>query len=312
MARLTAHGFTLDVPAGWDARIYRRPAAGEVAAAAADGPSAPPGAATHAVVHVSTIPMPPDIGDFGSAGLEQLGRDDAFVVVFDHGPDAVGQPLFAREGMPRLLEPGDFDTRTLQRSLPGQAGLQAFFTESGRACCLYVVLGSQANSSRTVSRVNAVLADLQIEPEIAGAQAAMPPPTVLEAMTSDPDLSEFTRLLTKATLADQLTGTGPFSVFAPTNTALQRATNLPAIEADAAQLARVMRFHVVAGVVDIGPLAAQGAGATTSAATLEGHPITVTIGTHEARVEGVIVDPQRIVAGNGSVYTITGLLVPPT
>ena len=86
---------------------------------------------------------------------------------------------------------------------------------------------------------------------------------------------------------------------------------MPAIEADAARLGRVVRFHVVADVVDIGSLAAQGTGASRSAATLEGHPITVTIGIHEARVEGVIVDPQRIVAGNGSVYTIAGLLEPP-
>jgi len=282
-----------------------------VAATDADGPPAPPGAATHAVVHVATIPMPADIGDFGSAGLDQLGSDDAFVVVFDHGPEAVGQPLFAREGMPRLLEPGDFDARTLQRALPGQVGMQSFFTESGRACCLYVVLGSQANSRRIVPRVNAVLADVQIEPEIAAAQAATPPPTVLEAITTDPELSEFARLLTRAGVADQLAGTGPLTVFAPTDTALRSATTLPAIEADAARLGRVVRFHIVADVVDIGSLAAQGTGASTSAATLEGHSITVTIGAHLARVEGVTVDPQRIVAGNGSVYTIAGLLEPP-
>ena len=146
MTELSAHGFTLDVPPGWDAHIYRRPAAGEVAATAADGPPAPPGAATYAVVHVTTVPMPPDIGDFGSSGVDRLGPNDAFVVVFDHGHDAVGKPLFARQGMPRVLEAGDFAPNVLQRSLPGQAGMQTFFTESGRACCLYVVLGSYANS----------------------------------------------------------------------------------------------------------------------------------------------------------------------
>jgi hypothetical protein len=163
VTRLSAHGFTVDAPAGWDARIYRRPAAGEVAATAADGPPAPPGASTYAVVHVATIPMPPDIGDFGSSAVDQLGPDDAFVVVFDHGPEAVGKPLFERHGMPRVLDAGDFAPNVLQRTLPGQAGLQAFFTESGRACCLYVVLGSYANRGRVVPRVNEVLADLEIE-----------------------------------------------------------------------------------------------------------------------------------------------------
>jgi uncharacterized surface protein with fasciclin (FAS1) repeats len=312
VARLTAHGFTLDVPAGWDARIYRRPAAGEVAAADADGPPAPAGATTHAVVHASTIPMPPDIGDFGSAGVDQLGPNDAFVVIFDHGPDAVGQSLFSREGMPRLLEPGDFDPNVLQRSLPGQSGLQAFFTESGRACCLYVVLGSHANSKRVVPRVNQVLADLQIEEEIGGTVVAVPPPTVLDAITADPDVSTFGRLLARAnaTTRDVLTGPGPVTVFAPTDAALAQAASLPAIERDPTRLARVLGFHIVADVVDIGQLAAQGAGAT--AATLEGHTVTVTTGQHEAHVEGVLIDPHRVVAGNGSVYIIGALLEPPS
>ena len=160
--------------------------------------------------------------------------------------------------------------------------------------------------------VNAVLADLQIEAAVSPAQAPAPPPTVVDAITADPDLSGFTRLLTKAELAGQLAGAGPFTVFAPTDTALRSATGLAAIEADPARLGRVVRFHLVAGVVDIGQLAGGGPGASTSAATLEGHDITVTVGVHEARVEGVGVDPQRIIAGNGSVYTIADLLVPPT
>jgi uncharacterized surface protein with fasciclin (FAS1) repeats len=311
VARLTAHGFTLDVPAGWDARIYRRPAADEVGAASADGPPAPPGATTHAVVHAATIPMPPDIGDFGSSGVDHLGPNDAFVVVFDHGPAAVGQSLFAREGMPRLLEPGDLDPNVLQRTLPGQSGMQAFFTESGRACCLYVVLGSHSNSRRVVPRVNQVLADLQIEAEVGALTAPIPPPTVVDAITSDPEVSGFARLLTEAEPAvrDALTGPGPVTVFAPTNAALAQATNLAAIERDAARLTRVVRFHIVADVVDIGQLAAQQA--TASPTTIEGHAVTVTTGQHEAYVQGVLVDPRRIVAGNGSVYTIAALLEPP-
>jgi len=309
VTRLSAHGFTLDVPQGWDARIYRRPAAGEVAVSAADGPPAPAGAATQAVVHAATIPMPPDTGDFGSSGVEALGPDDAFVVVFDHGPGSVGAPLFARAGMPRLLEPGDFDPNVLQRWVAGQAGLQTFFTESGRACCLYVVIGSYANRSRVTARVNELLADLQIEPEAAPAVLATPPPTVLEAMTTDPALSVFSQLVTQADVAAQLVGPGPVTVFAPTDAALAKASDLAAIRNDPLRLGRVVRFHIVAGVVDIGSLAAQQQ--KESAVTLEGHSMTVTVGAHEAHVEDVAIDPLRIIADNGSVYTIAGLLEPP-
>ena len=326
MTSLSAHGFTLDVPAGWDARIYRRPGAGEVAATEADGPPAPPGAATYAVVHVSTVPMPPDIGDFGSSGVDRLGPNDAFVVVFDHGPGAVGRPLFEPRGMPRDLDAGDFSPNVLQRSLSGQAGLQAFFTESGRACCLYVVLGSYANRSRVVPRVNEVLADLEIDPvgapppstttsttspstSTTTTTAPVPPTTVLIALHTDPAVARFAQLVEQAGLDDRLSGPGPLTVFAPTDDALRSNTDLDAIERDPNRLNRVVEFHVVADVVDVGQLVAQHA--TTTVMTLEGHTVTVAAHGKGAQIENATIDPQRIVAGNGSLYTIDDLLEPP-
>jgi uncharacterized surface protein with fasciclin (FAS1) repeats len=319
VTRLSAHGFTLDVPAGWDARIYRRPAAGVSAAPAPHGPPAPPGASTYAVVHVASVPMPPDIGDFGSSGVDRLGADDAFVVVFDHGPDAVGKPLFERQGLPRVLDAGDFAPDVLQRSLAGQAGLQAFFTESGRACCLYVVLGSYANRGRVVPRVNEVLADLEIEPTAATppppttsppTTVPIPPTTVFIALGTDPTLSQFAQLVERAGLTDRLAGPGPLTVFAPSDDALRNATNLPAIERDPTRLSRVVAFHVVADVVDVGQLTAQRA--STTVMTLEGHTITVTTDVNHAEIENVAIERQRIIAGNGSLYTIDGLLEPPS
>ena len=49
--------------------------------------------------------------------------------------------MFARRGMPTDLTPGMFRRSALQRTVPGQAGCQVFFTENGRAFCAYVVLG---------------------------------------------------------------------------------------------------------------------------------------------------------------------------
>ena len=58
MTDLTAHGIEVTLPIGWEGRVFRRPAAGEVSATAADGPPAPEGETTHAVLHVSTIALP--------------------------------------------------------------------------------------------------------------------------------------------------------------------------------------------------------------------------------------------------------------
>jgi hypothetical protein len=52
----------------------------------------------------------------------------------------------------------------MQRPLPGQSGAQFFFTEAGRAFCLYVVLGSHARRRQLVPEVNLVLSALSVTP----------------------------------------------------------------------------------------------------------------------------------------------------
>ena len=56
-----------------------------------------------------------------------------------------------------------FSANALQRAIPGQAGCQRFFTESGRAFCLFVVLGAQRNATRLVPLGNQVLTATTIE-----------------------------------------------------------------------------------------------------------------------------------------------------
>jgi len=164
LGELHAHGVAVDVPAGWDGRISRRPEHGEVRAASADGPPAPPGFTTRPVTHVASVPLPADLADFGSEIVEDLGPDDALVALVEYDPASAGTTIFTPQGVPRALDPELFDPNALQRSLPGQAGLQLFFSEQGRAHCLYVVLGSYSRRHNVVPRVNAVLETLLIEP----------------------------------------------------------------------------------------------------------------------------------------------------
>jgi hypothetical protein len=164
LGELRAHGLAVEVPAGWDGRISRRPEHGDVGVASADGPPAEPGFTTRPVTHVASVALPGDTADFGSNVVEDLGPDDALVTLVEYEPANAGSALFAAQGVPRALDPELFSPSVLQRSLPGQAGLQLFFSEQGRALCLYVVLGSYARRHDVVPRVNAVLETLQIEP----------------------------------------------------------------------------------------------------------------------------------------------------
>ncbi|MGQ0805374.1 MAG: hypothetical protein ACT4PI_16115 [Actinomycetota bacterium] len=180
MGELNAHGVAVDVPSGWDGRIFRRPEHGEVSASDADGP---PGARTHSVTHISNVPLTEGVADFGSDAVERLGPDDALIVLFEYDPASSGTALFAAPGLPRALDPDAFSPNLLQRTLPNQAGAQLFFSEQGRAFSLYVVIGSHQRRHDVVPRVNSVLKTIRIEPLMpADSSEPMPAPTTTTTM----------------------------------------------------------------------------------------------------------------------------------
>jgi hypothetical protein len=184
MTDLGAHGIMVTLPSGWEGRVFRRPSSGEVSATATDGPAAPPGETTHAVVHIATIPLPAGLGDFGSGAVPDLGPDDAFVMLVEFDPSEVTKPLFALSGVPRSLKPDDFSPQVMQRRIEGQAGCQVFCNEAGRAFCLYVVLGSFRNRERTVKRMNEVLATLDVTGSGAPAAASSTPSSTTSTTTA--------------------------------------------------------------------------------------------------------------------------------
>ena len=161
MSDLAAEGLQIAVPAGWEGRIVgREPAApprdamGQVTAAAETRTG---------VAHLASFPLPVELGDFGGGAVDLMGRRDIFLVLFEFGPESLGTPLFAAEGMPSL-HPIDFDPATCRRSMPGQSAAQRFFVVNGRPFCLYVVLGSHARRIGLVPLVNEALADISIAP----------------------------------------------------------------------------------------------------------------------------------------------------
>ncbi len=181
MTELAAHGISVTLPHGWEGRVFRRPAAGEVSASGVEGVAAPPGETTHTVLHVATIPLPPGLGDYGGAAVPDLGARDAFVMLVEFDPADAASPLFAANSrVPRKLHGDDFNPRVMQRMVAGQAGAQIFCNEAGRAFCLYVVIGSYRNRDQVVPIVNDVLASLQIS----SAGAREPGATPAEAPTT--------------------------------------------------------------------------------------------------------------------------------
>lgn len=164
--KLQAHGIETDLPAGWEGRIALR--ATPTASPGTSGPQArargTAGEVPHPVVHLANFPLPEDRGDFGSGAVDLMTEDDVLVVLFEYGPESVGTALFERQGIPTELTARMFSGSALQRTLPGQAGCQIFFTEAGRAFCCYTVLGRQSAAARVLPQANAALAATRIEP----------------------------------------------------------------------------------------------------------------------------------------------------
>jgi hypothetical protein len=158
-ALLAAHGISVALPERWEGRLYLRSGqADENEHHAAYGW---PDERANPVLHLANFALPPGRGDFGTGAVELMGEQHAFVSLFEYGAEEAGRPLFSARGFPRLTV-RDFGPNQLQRRLPGQLGCQRFFTERGRAFCLYVVLGSQQRAVSLVQEVHEALARLRV------------------------------------------------------------------------------------------------------------------------------------------------------
>jgi uncharacterized surface protein with fasciclin (FAS1) repeats len=139
-----------------------------------------------------------------------------------------------------------------------------------------------------------------------------PPPTntVVDVIVNSPDHTILETAVIAAELADDLSGDGPFTVFAPTDAAFLA---LPAGVVDAlladptGALAEVLLYHVAAGAV-LSTSLADGQVITT----LNGATVTVTINANGVFINDAQVTVADILADNGVVHVIDAVLLPPT
>lgn len=163
--KLSAHGITAVVPRGWDARIFRR-AESEIMSPSEPtvaGDPVPRSGVVMPVLHLANFPLPDGRGDYGSGAVGTMRSGNVFVSMVEFGAESVGQPLFAREGMPRLRV-GEVSASVMQRPIQGMGGAQRFFTVAGRAFCCYAVVGSLSRRSSLVPLVNGALSAVTVDP----------------------------------------------------------------------------------------------------------------------------------------------------
>jgi uncharacterized surface protein with fasciclin (FAS1) repeats len=115
------------------------------------------------------------------------------------------------------------------------------------------------------------------------------------------------KLLANADLITTMTGPGPFTVFAPTDTAFAAvpADTLKKLLADKALLTKVLTYHVMAGTT-------MSAGLKPEDKTLEGSTVKITgDATAGFLVNDAKIVAPDIVASNGVIHVIDKVLLPP-
>jgi len=137
--------------------------------------------------------------------------------------------------------------------------------------------------------------------------ASMQPKSVPEVIAADPELSTLSKLISDAGLTQTLSGTGPFTVFAPTNAAFKNvpAKTMDELAKNKELLSQVLTFHVVptkAMAADVKQGNVKSVNGTNLALSKAGAYVTV---------EDAVVTKADLAATNGVVHVIDRVLMPP-
>lgn len=139
-------------------------------------------------------------------------------------------------------------------------------------------------------------------------------PDILTFAASNPNLSILTRAINAAGLKDELMGTGPFTLFAPTNKAFERLPkaflNDLLRPENRDQLRSVLLYHVAQGRVmssDVNSVVSP-----SVLTTLGGSALRLTHGAAGVTVGPAMILQPDIMTSNGVVHVIDRVLIPPT
>jgi uncharacterized surface protein with fasciclin (FAS1) repeats len=137
-------------------------------------------------------------------------------------------------------------------------------------------------------------------------KAAMAKADIVDTAVSAGQFNTLAKALKEAGLVDTLKGTGPFTVFAPTDAAFAKipADQLNALLADKAKLTKVLTYHVVPGKVTSDQVR------SGEVATVEGQSLRIDASAGSVKVNDAKVIKTDIMATNGVIHVIDTVVLP--
>jgi uncharacterized surface protein with fasciclin (FAS1) repeats len=142
---------------------------------------------------------------------------------------------------------------------------------------------------------------------LAGCASIPAPVSVADTIAKNPSLSTLNGLLVQAGLSSALQGSGPFTVFAPSNEAfkLVPAKTMDDLAKHPEKLKDVLTFHVIAEKLTAASVK------NSSVKTLNGASVALSKAGEFVTVEDAVVQGADIQATNGVVHIIDSVLIPP-
>lgn len=142
---------------------------------------------------------------------------------------------------------------------------------------------------------------------LAGCATSSTPVSVADTIAAQPQLSTLNGLVAKAGLTDTLKGTGPYTVFAPTNAAFAKVPvkTMDDLAKDPAKLKAVLTYHLIPGKV----MAADVKNGDSK--TVNGANVALSKAGEFVTVEEALVQTADISATNGVVHVVDAVLIPP-
>jgi uncharacterized surface protein with fasciclin (FAS1) repeats len=146
-------------------------------------------------------------------------------------------------------------------------------------------------------------------PDDGAAAPAAATGTIVEVASGSETFKTLVAALTEAELTETLSGTGPFTVFAPTDAAFAAlpdgTVEMLLKPENRAKLIKVLTYHVVPGAITSDKIAAGDVN------TVEGSPVTVAVADGKVTVGGANVTQADIEASNGVIHAIDKVIMPP-
>ena len=135
--------------------------------------------------------------------------------------------------------------------------------------------------------------------------AAASDKNIVETASAAGQFKTLTAAINAADLAETLKGSGPFTVFAPTDAAFAKVPkqDLDALLADKSKLVAVLTYHVVPGSVMAKDVKAG------KVKTVQGSDLTLST-SGGVKVDGANVVKTDIVADNGVIHVIDSVVLP--